>query len=130
MNCEKTITICGKEVKVRYCMASETGYERMSGNSASIFLPTDEKDEEGNVVTKPAKATTDDYVKLAVACIIAAYARDEKDEPVTSKDIMFDANPDEIINLINLVMELRGEWYSIPEVVNVEEEKAGDVKNA
>ena len=33
MKTEKTITICGKEVKLLYCAATENGYEQLAGQS-------------------------------------------------------------------------------------------------
>lgn len=114
---EKTIQICGKEVQMRYCAAAETGYERLSGQSSDIFVPDVEKDEEGKIINVIQKAKADDYIKLAIAAIIAAYARQEKDAPITAEEIIYDAEPTEIQNLITSVMELRAKWYNIPTVV-------------
>ena len=52
MKAEKTITICGKEVRMRYCLASETGFEKLADKEVSVFLPTPtlDKDKDGNHV--------------------------------------------------------------------------------
>lgn len=118
MIAEKTITICGREVQMRYCAAAETGYERLSGQSSDIFVPDVEKDEEGNIKSVTQKAKADDYIKLAIAAIIAAYARKEQDPPITADDIIYDAEPDEVSQLITSVVELRAKWYNIPSVVS------------
>ena len=104
---EKTIKICGHDVQMRYCAATETGYERISGQSSDIFVPDVEKDEEGNIIQVTQKAKADDYIKLAIAAIIAAYARQDQDPPITADDIIYDAEPDEVQQLITSVMELR-----------------------
>ena len=119
MIAEKTITICGKEVQMRYCAASETGYELLSGKSSEVFTPTVvEKNDKGEIVKmEPPKATTDDYIKLAIASIIAAYERNEKEVPISAKDIMYEAQPEEVRNLIMSVNELRTKWYTIPKTV-------------
>ena len=132
---EKTITICGKEVKMRYCAAAETGYERLSGNSIAVFSPTFGKDDEGNdIITELAKATTQDYLTLAVAAIVAAYARGNEEPPVTSEDILYDAAPTEVAELLTTVVALRVEWYKVPEVVKPDiqpdERKGKKGKNA
>ena len=135
MIAEKTITICGKEVKMRYCAAAETGYESLSGKSIAVFSPTFGKDEDGNdIITEPAKATTQDYLTLAVSAIVAAYARGNEEPPVTSEDILYDASPTEVAELLTTVVMLRVEWYKVPEVVKPDiqpdERKGKKSKNA
>ena len=111
MNNEKTITICGKEVKMRYCAATETGYEQMSGKSI------------GDIDF----AKEEDLIRLSLAAILAAYLRDNADAPVTSSDILSDAKPKELIEMFKVLLELRAAWYEVPAVVKPEmEEKEGD----
>ena len=104
---------------MRYCAASETGYELLSGKSSDVFSPTViEKNEKGEIVKiEPPKATTDDYIKLAIASIIAAYERNEQEVPISAKDIMYEAEPEEVRNLIMSVIELRQTWYTVPKTV-------------
>ena len=111
MTNEKTITICGKEVKMRYCAAAETGYEQMSGKSI------------GDIDFMKQE----DLIRLSVAAIIAAYLRDEEKAPVTDEDIILDAKPKELIEMFTTILELRAAWYEVPAVVKPEmEEKEGD----
>ena len=130
---EKTITICGKDVQLRYCIASETGFEILSNKESTVFLPTptDKKDEEGNIIYDKPKATTEDYLRLAIASIIAAYERNGQEPPVSVDDILYDATPEEVTNLIAATIELRLKWYHISDVVKPEtEKKEDDGKNA
>ena len=133
MIAEKTITICGKEVKMRYCAAAETGYESLAGKPSTVFMPIIEgRDADGKPTkVKPSPATTDDYLKLALAAIIAAYARNNEESPVTAEEILYDATPQEINELLLSVAKLRNNWYNIPDVVPVSEtdEKPDDSKN-
>lgn len=111
MNNEKTITICGKEVKMRYCAATETGYEKLSSKSIGDF---DFRNQE-------------DLIRLSLSAILAAYLRDEAEAPVTSADILSDAKPKELIKMYTVLLELRAAWYEVPAVVKQEmEEKEGD----
>ena len=126
---------------MRYCAGAETGYEILSGKSSDVFVPTVAKRDESGKPIKfdPPKAMTDDYIKLATAAIIAAYdfRSDEHhnvEPPVTTKDILFSASPDEITSMIQAVVELRTKWYAIPKTVpesEFEEEPGkGEQKNA
>ena len=66
---------------------------------------------------EPPKATADDYIKLAIASIIAAYERNEQKPPISAKDIMYEAEPTEVKNIITSVIELRQTWYTVPKTV-------------
>ena len=129
MNNEKIITICGKEVGMLYCAAAETGFEDLSNKSSDIFSPiVEERDANGNPikVAKP-QANEKDYIYLAIASIVAYYAKNGSEAPVKTEDILYDANSQEITNLIVTVIQLRKEWYKVPAVVKPEmEEKEGD----
>jgi len=119
MNKIEKINLCGKKVKIMYCAATETGYETVAGKSSQVFLPTVlERDENGNVTkSEPPAAVLDDYIKLALAGIIAAYASEDKESPVTGKDILYKATSEEITNLVSTIVRLRVAWYNVPDVV-------------
>ena len=119
MNKIETITLCGKKVKIMYCAATETGYETIAEKSSQVFLPTVlERDENGKVTkAEPPAATLDDYIKLALAGIVAAYDSEDKKPPVTSKDILYKATSEEITNLVGTIGKLRAAWYNVPDVV-------------
>ena len=128
----KTITLCGKQVELLYCAATETGYEQLvsgTGKDINVFLPTIlERDADGKPTkVEPTVAQTDDYLKLALAAIIAAAARQKKEPVITADDIMYEATPGEITTMITAIIELRTKWYTIPEAVKPEtDEKPGD----
>ena len=134
MKSETIINICGKEVGLRYCAAAETGYEQLSGKSSDVFSPTViKRDADGTPVeVAPPKATENDYIMLAVAAIVAYYAKNGGKEPIKSEDILYDATAQEVTNLMVTIVQLRNEWYKVPSVVKDElEPKAGDEpKNA
>jgi hypothetical protein len=121
---ETTITILGRDVRVRYCAATETSFEEMTGKSIDVFIPTVENDE----VKEPAKANRYDYLMLAIGGIIAAYLREQKDAPITTDEILYDASPTEVMNLITTILNLRNEWYKVADIVP-EEEGNGKGKN-
>lgn len=114
----------GRDVRVRYCAATETSFEEMTGKSIDVFIPTVENDE----VKEPAKANRYDYLMLGIGGIIAAYLREQKDAPITTDEILYDASPTEVMNLITTILNLRNEWYKVADIVP-EEEGNGKGKN-
>ena len=130
---ETTITICGQTVKMRYCAAAETGFEKLTGKRIDVFSPTPiEFGEDGKPTRfeKPS-ATIQDYLMLGCASIVAAYTRDGTTAPVGSADILYDAQPKEITDLCVAVINLRSKWYKVPEVIEPAKTKKGPkVKNA
>ena len=125
MNKIETITLCGKDVNIMYCAATETGYEIVAGKSSQVFLPTVlERDKNGKITkAEPPAATLDDYIKLALAGIIAAYASEDKEPPVTDKDILYNATSEEITNLVGTIGKLRVAWYNVPDVVKPDKQQ-------
>jgi hypothetical protein len=116
----KKITICGKEVELFYCAATENGYERLSGGKTiSVFIPTFKMDEEGNqVIDKLPEATNEDYMLLAMAGIVAADTYYKREAVIKSEDILYDATPTERRLLIETIVELRNEWYEVPKIIS------------
>ena len=107
---EKTATITketdGKEeqveVRVRYCAAVETGFEQLRGKSISTLSP---------------ESPEEDWIALGLSAIVAAYEYRKEQPPVDSHDILYTAKPSELMNLFTAVMELRAEWYKMPDVI-------------
>ena len=136
---KETITICGKEVDMLYCAAAETGYEKLSGKSSEVFVPKRAmrenqplNDSDGNPIYNAPEATLDDYIKLAVSAIIAAYAKDGKEAPITTEEILYDAGPNDITTIVATVARLRSEWYTIPAALQSDDssEESVSPKNA
>ena len=115
----KKITICGKEVELFYCAATENGYERLiGGKTIGVFIPTFKMDEEGNqVIDKLPEATNEDYLLLAMAGIVAADTYYKREAVINSEDILYDATPTERRLLIETIVELRNEWYEVPKII-------------
>ena len=123
MKAEKTISICGKDVQMLYCAATETLFEQLAHHSVNVFL-------QGDGGEDPA-AIGDDYIKLGIAAVIAAYARNDQEPPVSVKDVLYEATPQEVVSLITSAIELRAKWYDVPGIVEEDKKgKRGHRKNA
>lgn len=118
MNNESTITICGREVKVRYCAAAETTFEKLSDKSISDI----------------DFHAQNDIFRLSYGAMLAAYLREGSDVPLTVTEILTDATSAELVALYKTVLELRAAWYALPSVVkpdkDEEDEERKKKKNA
>lgn len=120
----RKITILGREVEMLYCAATETGFEDIAGKTADIFNPIPVLDKEGKVKElMPPPATTKDYIYLAVACIVAAYASRGEEAPNLTNDILYNATPAEVQLLTKTAIELKLEWYKVPTTATLDKMK-------
>lgn len=110
---EKTIHINGIDVDVRYCAATETGFERIADKS----------------IGEIDFSKQDDLLKLSIAAVIAAYQRKGEEPPITTDTLLYDATPKELGELFVGVIELRAAWYGIPKVVHEDTSEGGQQKN-
>ena len=133
MNPEKTIKICGCDVTLRYCAATETGFEQLANKPITVFKPIQIKDAEGKVIdVQPGPATSQDYIMLATAAIIAAADYRGEEQPISVKEILYETTPEDIKQLVDAVIDLSAKWYKVSPVVKPEtdEKPADDSKNA
>ena len=122
-----------------YCAATENGYESLSDKSIAVFFPVFGKNEKGEeVIIQAPTAKTADFISLAIAGIVAAYAMDDAEPPIDGKYILYKATPQERTNLLTAIAELRNQWYTVPKVVEKRirretgksKQQADDPKNA
>ena len=86
---------------MQYCAAPETGFEKLTGKSINHISFT----------------TQEDLISLSISAIVAAYARNNEEPPISSDDLLYDAKPQDIVELAKTVIERRAEWYGMPKVV-------------
>lgn len=108
----KEITICGKQVMLAYCFATELSFKNFTGENIEDL-----------------KVTNPEHVIYLILSAIASYYQskeyeDEKKAPIVDSDLMYNATPKELVSAANDVMELRAEWYGIPKGDKVEEKPA------
>lgn len=107
---KKTIRLCGKDVDLIYCAASEQGFETLAGKSINDLDFT----------------LSTDIMKLSLACITAAYSVNNQKPPIDSKELLYDITSQELTDLYLTVINLRTEWYNVPAVVANELKKEAD----
>lgn len=114
------ITICGKQVKVAYCYATEINYKRKTGEEVSNYF-ADARDSFGKNEFPDAEKT----MCLIHAAMAAYYGNDM---PLSLKDMENESLPMELAKALGILISLRSEFYTIPDELQSEEEE-GDKKN-
>ena len=141
MNPERIINLTRKnengdteqiDVKMRYCAATETGYQDMSDKTMDVFVPSFSVNDEGKpYITEPPKAKDKDYIQLAIAAINSAYECDGGKSPVKSDDILYHSTRAQVVAMCKAVIEMHQEWLMLPSTIEKETDANNkNVKNA
>ena len=125
----KTITLCGKDVTLAYCYGTEISYKMLSDEDINDFV------QEVLAALNAEPQRMPDVKKIVLLIIAAAMAYTEsKGEkcPVSDKDLMYHATPDELGTALGTVIALRMEFYHVPtdEAEAAKKEQEDDPKNA
>jgi len=112
----KEITLCGKQVTLAYCFATELAFKNFTGTNIEDFDPT----------------SPEHVIYLILSAIAAYYQKREEDAPIKDTDLMYDAKPAELISGLTEAMKLRAEWYEIPKGEKTKEQpsEGKEPKNA
>ena len=122
---KKEITLAGKKVTVAYCYATEIAFKDLSGQDIAEFMG-----EVGEAITANKMPDVKKSIFLLVAAIMSYYETKKEDAPITDAQIMTDATPLEMGAAIGAVLNLRSEFYALPEGEPKEKKKnAGKGKN-
>ena len=121
---KKEITLAGKQVMVAYCYATEIAYKDLSGQDIADFMG-----EVGEAIAANKMPDVKKSIFLLVAAIMSYYETKKEDAPISDAQIMTDATPLEMGAAIGSVLNLRSEFYSLPEGEPKEKKNAGKGKN-
>lgn len=118
---EATIKIAGKEVKVAYCYATEILFSDYTGQEFSEFIKE-------AVVDKNSQSSSKKVLYAILSAIIAYSLSKNEDAAVVDTDIMFNAQPQEIIDAFTIIISLYNDWYQLPKQVAKKAEKRKGAK--
>lgn len=107
---EATIKIAGKEVKVAYCYATEILFSDYTGQEFSEFIKE-------AVVDKNTQSSSKKVLYAILSAIIAYSQSQGMEAEVVDTDIMFNAQPQEIIEAFSVIISLYNDWYKLPKQV-------------
>lgn len=105
----KEITICGKQVTLAYCYATEISYKILSDEDIINFSQ--------DVIEKVQHEQMPDIRKsiyLIIASMQSYYESKREQCPITDKELMYDCTPKEIGVALGTIVGLRGIFYHVP----------------
>lgn len=117
----KEITICGKQITLAYCYATEISYKILSDEDIIGFSQ--------EIVEKIQHEQMPDIKKtifLILASMQSYYESKGEQCPITDKELMYECTPQEIGKALGTVIALRSEFYHVPS--NEPKDKPADGK--
>ena len=122
----KEITLCGKQVTLAYCYATEIAYKDLSNEDMLDYAKH---------AVEAIQAQRDPDIKRTIFTILAcmmAFYEDADKAPVKDSEIMKEATPVEICTAMLTILSIRNEFYHVPkgEPEEKPEKGTGRRKNA
>ena len=119
---QQTIQICGKDVNLAYCYATEISFKVLAEEEIHDFL---------REATAKVQAKQMPDIRKAIFLILAAasayYESKGEELPITDKDLMNEAGPEEFGTALGTCIKLYMEFYHLPgsEAAKAAEEQKG-----
>ena len=125
----KEITLCGKQVVLAYCYATEIGYKTLSDEDIIDF---------GSEIAEKIQQQQMPDIKRTIFLILASmnayYESIHSETPITDKDLLYKSDPKEVGVALGTILGLRGKFYHLPtdepRGENKEEKADKEPKNA
>lgn len=122
----KEITICGKQVTLAYCYATEISYKILSDEDIFDF---------GQEIAEKIQHEQMPDIRKTILLIIASmqsyYESKGMKTPIEDKELMYDCSPQDIGQALGTIITLRTEFYHVPSDEPKEKSAEGkDEKNA
>ena len=106
----KEITICGKQVTLAYCYATEISYKLLAEEELSPFLNNVRE----AIAQKKEEIPDARKTLFAILAAANAYYESEHDEcPISDKELMYDATPDETGGALGNLLLAWAEFYKL-----------------
>ena len=121
---KKEITICGKQVTLGYCFATEIGYRANADEDIETFI-TEVVEMFTNQQAVPDRQKC---IYLIYASILAYYQSRKEDTPISAEDMMYNMGATEMGLALATILQLRGEFYHVPKGEPKDKPKEGDDK--
>lgn len=120
---KKETTICGKQVTLAYCYATEIAFKDLSDQDITDFMIETIPQIQDQKMPSAKKVT-----HLIVASMMSYYESKDEKMPIEVKDIMYQATASEIGNALGVIIGLRAEFYHIPSGEPEDKPKDGDAE--
>lgn len=105
----KEITICGKQVTLAYCYATEISYKILSDEDIINFGQEVIENIQHELMPDIRKT-----IFLILASIQSYYESKGEQCPITDKELMYECTPQEIGQALGVIIGLRSQFYHVP----------------
>ena len=106
---QQSITLCGKDVQLAYCYATEVSFRILAEEDIHAFL------QEATVkVQQQQMPDIKKCILLILACLSAYYESKGEPLPLEDKDLMYNCEVDEMGTAIGTCIKLYMEFYHLP----------------
>lgn len=123
----KEITLCGKQVTLAYCYATEISYKILSDEDITDFII----EVATAIQDKNRMPDIRKTIFLVLASMQSYYESKGEKAPITDKQMMYDSMPEELGTALGVVIGLRTNFYHIPKGEPVDKPNEGsEEKNA
>jgi len=116
----KEVTICGKQVMLSYCYATEISYKVLADENIDVFMG-----EVGVALTNETMPDVKKSIMLILASMMSYYEFKDENAPLTDKELMTNTTPGELGNAVGVIVGLRHQFYYVPKD---EQDKANEEK--
>lgn len=106
---QKEITLCGRQVTLAYCYATEIAYKDLSDENIADYIK-----EAVACIQQETDPDVKHTIYAILACMLAYYQSRGEDAPLTDTDLMNDAKPAELGTAIFTIIGLRMDFYKVP----------------
>ena len=106
---QKEITLCGRQVTLAYCYATEIAYKDRSDENIADYIK-----EAVACIQQERDPDVKHTIYAILACMLAYYQSRGEDAPLTDTDLMNDAKPAELGTAIFTIIGLRMDFYHVP----------------
>ena len=123
----EVITICGKQVTLAYCYATEIAYKDMSGEDITDII----QETAACVNAQPARMPdAKRSIYLVLAAVTAYYESKKEDAPIEATDLMRETSPLELGTALGTIITLWAKFYDIPKGEPADKPQKGKGKKA
>jgi hypothetical protein len=106
---QKEVKICGKDVTLCYCYATEIGYKAITDEYIENFIT-----EARTALEEKRNPDIKRTISFLLAGITAFYESTGKESPVTDTMLMTEMTPDELATAYGTLLGLRSNFYHLP----------------
>ena len=105
----KEITLCGKQVSLSYCYATEISYKMLADEEIENYMADAVQELSNNKMPDIRRS-----IFLIIAAMQAFYEPANEEIPIDDKALMYECSPKDMGTAIGTILSLRSQFYHVP----------------